>query len=68
MTQVNLERTLLTVATVGILTAVVSAIIYFMRLPIFTVNGLSWFFVFALVSGATGLGAFIIKAVWENAP
>ena len=64
MTQQMMERLTLTVATVGILAAVVAGILFFMALPIFAADTLAWTFVAGLMSAATGIGALILKEVW----
>jgi hypothetical protein len=62
----EMERITLTIATVGILTAIVAGILYLMQLHIFSVDEMAWTFFGGLVSAAIGIGSLIIKSIWEN--
>jgi hypothetical protein len=61
-----MERITATVATIGILIAIVAGILYLMKLHIFTADQMAWTFVGGLTSAAVGVGALIIKSIWEN--
>ncbi len=61
--QINI---LSTIATIGIISAIASAIIYFMNLPIFTNEDVAWFFVYALSAGSIGIAAIIVRMIWFN--
>jgi hypothetical protein len=55
-----------TVAVVGFVAAVVCAILYFMRLPIFDATAVSWFFVIGLFALAIGVLALVIRNIWSQ--
>ena len=58
------EPLMATIATFGLLVALVTGILYFMRLPIFGEVTLSWLFVTGLVGCATAIFAIAAKAYW----
>ncbi len=62
----NMERIAVTVATVGVLIAIVSGILYFLELPILTAITMSWLIVGGLVGGAAAIGGLIIRSIWEK--
>lgn len=55
-----------TVISVGVTTAIVAAILYFMALPIFDAIDLAWTFVVGLVSAASAALTLAIRAIWSN--
>jgi hypothetical protein len=65
MTQ-TYHRVAATIGAVGLVVAVVCAILYFMGLPIFTVAAVSWMFVYGLIALAVGILAFILPSIWTT--
>ena len=55
-----------TVGAVGIVVAVVTTILYFMQLPIFSERDIAWTFTGGLVAAAIGVLSIIIRAIWDN--
>ncbi len=55
-----------TLAVSGIVTAVVCAILYFMRLPIFDATAVSWLFVIGLLGAAVAVLALVIRNIWSQ--
>lgn len=55
-----------TITALGIIAAITSAILYFMRLPIFDAISLAWVFVAGLLSAAASISAFAVRAIWDD--
>lgn len=55
-----------TVIAIGLTTAVVAAILYFMALPIFDEIDLAWTFVAGLVGAAIAALTLALRAIWSN--
>jgi hypothetical protein len=53
-------------AAVGFVTAVVCAVLYFMRLPIFAETTVSWIFVIGLIALGIGALAMILRSIWSD--
>lgn len=54
------------IAAVGFVLAVAFAVLFFMRLPIFSEATISWFFVFGLTTLSIGSIALILRAIWSR--
>lgn len=52
------------ITALGIVTAIVTAILYFMRLPIFDEVDLAWTFFIGLIAAAVAVLSFIMRAIW----
>lgn len=61
-----MEKLSLTIATIGILTAIVAGILYLMKLHIFSADQMAWTFVGGLMSAAVGVGSLIFKSIWDS--
>jgi hypothetical protein len=55
-----------TLIAVGFVSATLCAVLYFMRLPIFSATAVSWFFVVGLFSLAVGSLAAILRSIWSQ--
>jgi hypothetical protein len=55
-----------TLIAVGFVSAVLCAVLYFMRLPIFSATAISWIFVVGLFSLAVGALAVAIRSIWSQ--
>lgn len=55
-----------TIIAVGIISAITSAILYFMHLPIFDEVSLAWVFVAGLLSAALSASALAVRSIWES--
>lgn len=60
------QRINLTVMTLGFVIAFACAVMYFMKLSIFSSATIQWFFVAGLVSFCIGTISGILKAVWSQ--
>ena len=58
------NRLATSVLGIGLVGAVVAAILYFMALPIFDEVDLAWTFVFGLVSAAVAALSLILREIW----
>lgn len=65
MTDIQFFKTLGSVAALGFAVAIVAAILYFMRLPIFDTRQLAWIFFYGLIAFAIALVLLIIRSIWD---
>ena len=66
MTDLRFMQSFGTVAAIGFVTAVVSAILYFMALPIFGGTATAWIFFYGLIAAAIGVLALILRSIWDQ--
>lgn len=55
-----------TLIALGVISAGTSAILYFMRLPIFDQVSLAWVFCAGLLSAAVAAASVAVRSIWEN--
>lgn len=61
-----LFKLLSSVAALGFGTAVISAVLYFMRLPIFDDRQVSWIFFYGLIAFVVAMVVIAIRGIWES--
>jgi uncharacterized membrane-anchored protein YitT (DUF2179 family) len=59
-------KTCATVTAIGLVVAIISAILYFMRLPIFDAISLAWVFLYGLLFAGLAVLAITVSQIWGN--